>query len=45
MREGESIKDVIQRFIIIANNLMLLGRSLDNANLVHKLLTSLIEKW
>ena len=36
MEEGESIKDFMQRFITITNHLMLLGRTFDNADLVHK---------
>ena len=45
MEEGESIKDLIQRFTTITNHLMLFGRSFNNANLVHKLLRSLIKEW
>ena len=45
MEEGESIKDLIQRFTTITNRLILLGRTFDNANLVHKVLRSLINEW
>ena len=45
MEESESIKDLIQKFIIIANQLMLLGRTFDNADLAHKILRSLIKEW
>ena len=42
--EGEFIKDMIQRFTTITNNLMLLGRTSNNVDLVHKILRSLIEE-
>ena len=45
MEEGKSIQDFIQRLIVITNHLILLGRTFDNANLVHKILKSLIEEW
>ena len=45
MEEGESIKDFVQRFIALTNQLMLLGRTFDNANLVHMVLKSLIKDW
>ena len=44
MKGGESIK-FIQRFKAITNQLMLLGRSFDNADLVHKILRSLVKEW
>ena len=45
MEKGESIKDFVQRFTTLINQLMLLGRTFDNANLVHKVLRSLTEDW
>ena len=41
MEEIESIKDFIQRFVAIINQLMLFGKSFDNVDLVHKFLRSL----
>ena len=45
MDGGKSIKDLIQHFAIITNHLMLIGRTFDNANLVHKVLRSLTKEW
>ena len=45
MEEGESIKDLIQRFIAITNHLMFLGRTFNNANLVYKILRYLTKEW
>ena len=45
MKEGKSIKDFIQRFIAITNQLMLFGKQFDNADLVHKVLRSLTKEW
>ena len=45
MDERESIKDFVQRFTVITNQLMLLSRTFDNTHLVHKALRSLIEEW
>ena len=45
MDERELIKDFVQRFTSSTNQLMLLGRSFDNANLVHKMLKSLTKEW
>ena len=45
MKDGESIKDVIQIFIAIVNHLEILGRKLENADLVHKVLRSFTIKW
>ena len=45
MAEEELMKDLVYRFIVITNQLMLLGKTFDNANLVHKVLRSLIEEW
>ena len=45
MNDGESIKDMVQRFIVIVNHLSILGRKFDNADLVHKVLHSLTIEW
>ena len=45
MNDGESIKDMVQRFTTIINHLSFLGRKFDNANLVHKVLCSLTIEW
>ena len=45
MEEQDSIKDFVQRFTAITNQLMLLGRTFDNVDLVHKGLRSLTEEW
>ena len=45
MQERESIKDFVQRFILITNQLIPISRTFDNANIVHKVLRSLIEEW
>ena len=45
MEERESIKNFVQIFILITNQLILLGKTFDNVNLVHKVLRSLIEEW
>ena len=45
MEEGESIKDFMLRFIAITNQLMLLSRTFDNVDLVHKVLRSLTKEW
>ena len=42
--EGESIKDLLQRFTTLTNQLMLLGRTFDYADLVHKILKSLTKR-
>ena len=44
MEERESIKDFVQRFTTITNQLMLLSRIFDDADLVPKVLRSLIEE-
>ena len=41
MNDGESIKDMVQRFSIIVNHLSILGRKIDNSDLVHRVLCSL----
>ena len=43
MEEDESIKDFVKRFTTLTNQLMLLGRTFDNAYLVHKVLRTLTE--
>ena len=45
MEERESIKDFMQRFTTINNQLMLFVRTFNNANLVHKVLRSLTKEW
>ena len=45
MKERDSIEDFIQKFTIIANYLLLLGRTFDNADLMHKNFRSLIKEW
>ena len=45
MNDGESIKDMVQRFTAIINHLSILGRKFDNADLVHKVLRSLTIEW
>ena len=44
VEEGESIKDFVQIFTAITNQLMFLGRKFDKANFVHKVLRSLTEE-
>ena len=44
MEEGESIRD-LQGFPTIVNHLVLLGRSFDNIDMVHKLLMPLMNEW
>ena len=41
MKDGESIKDMVQRFTAIVNHLGILGRKFENVDLVHKVLKSL----
>ena len=41
MEEGKSIEDFMQRFTALTNQLMLLGRTFNNADLVHNLLKSM----
>ena len=43
MEEGESIKDFVQRFTALTNQLMLLGKTFDNVDLVDKVLRSLMK--
>ena len=38
MEKRESIKDFVQRFTILTNHLILLGKTFDNADLIHKVL-------
>ena len=45
MKDGESIKDMVQRFTAIVNHLGILGRKFENADLVHKVLRSLTIEW
>ena len=45
MNDGESIKDMVQRFTAIVNHLNILGKKFDNADLVHKVLRSLTIEW
>ena len=45
MEEGESIMDLIQRITTITNHLMMLRRTLNNVNLVNKILKSLTKEW
>ena len=45
MEERELIKDFVQRFIALINQLMLLGRTFNNADLVYKVLRSLTKEW
>ena len=44
MEERKSIKDFVQRFTAITNQLIFLGRAFDNVVLVHKVLRSLTKK-
>ena len=45
MNDGESIKDMAQKFTIIMNHLRILERKFENVNLVHKILRSLTIEW
>ena len=45
MKDGESIKDMVQRFTAIVNHLGILGRRFENADLIHKVLRSLTIDW
>ena len=45
MEEGKSIKNFMQRFTTITNQLILVGRTFDNANLVHQVIRLLTEEW
>ena len=44
MEKEEFIKDLIKRFTIVTGHLMLLGRTFDNVDLVHKILRSLTKE-
>ena len=45
MEDRKSIKGLVQRFTSIVNHLMLLRRSFDNLDLVHKLSRSVTKEW
>ena len=45
MEEEKFIKDLIERFTTITNHLILLGRTFDKVDLVHKILKSLTKEW
>ena len=45
MKYGKTIKDMVQRFTTIANHLGILGKKIENANLIHKVLRSLTIEW
>ena len=38
MKDGDSIKDIVKRFIAIVNHFGILGRKFENDNLIHKIL-------
>ena len=45
MEERQLIKDFMQRFTTLTNQIMLLGRTFDNVDLVYKVLRSLTKEW
>ena len=46
INDGESIKDIVQRFITIINHLSIIDRKFKNVDLIHKVFHSLaIIKW